>query len=158
MLEAELVAAEAGESADLLAIARALRAGNSQSRAQLIASTGQRFSVPQSVVYIVVQACTMLARGQGVALAAIDRQVTTQAAADMLGVSRPYFIKLLNEGAIPHTKIGRHRRVKFGDVVKYMHARNTERRERLAEMVRQAEEDGLYDLPEFPLEETRQSS
>jgi excisionase family DNA binding protein len=73
----------------------------------------------------------------------------------MLRVSRPHLVKLLDDGVIAHTKAGRHRRVMFGDVVKYMNERNAERRERLNKLIRDTEDAGLYDLEEFDLMPTR---
>lgn len=77
--------------------------------------------------------------------------LTTQEAADILHVSRPYLIKLLEEGNIPFTKVGLHRRIRFKDLRDYQKRRKEERREALREMGRISQELGLYDKIENPL-------
>ncbi|MCH6468409.1 excisionase family DNA-binding protein [Sinomonas terrae] len=77
----------------------------------------------------------------------MDQQLTTQQAADLLGISRPTLIKLLDKHEIPYEQPsgGRHRRLRLSDVLEYRERRRGERRSRLAEMTRQAAEDGLYE-------------
>jgi excisionase family DNA binding protein len=72
--------------------------------------------------------------------------LTTQQAADFLNVSRPYFIRLLEQGAIPHTKTGSHRRVRLDDVLAYKRQRDAERRRALDDLVALSQEMGLYEL------------
>ena len=75
-------------------------------------------------------------------------KLTTQEAADYLGVSRPYFISLLDEGVIPYQRLRSHRRILLSDVEAYRQRRDAERRELLAEMTRESFRLGFYDLPE----------
>lgn len=71
--------------------------------------------------------------------------LTTQEAADILHVSRPYLIKLLEEGQIPFTKVGLHRRIRFKDLRNYQKRRKMEQQAGLAEIARIGQELGLYD-------------
>ncbi|HXR65046.1 MAG TPA: helix-turn-helix domain-containing protein, partial [Ktedonobacteraceae bacterium] len=77
--------------------------------------------------------------------------LTTQEAADILHVSRPYLIKLLEEGEMPFTKVGLHRRIRFKDLRDYQKRRKEERRAALREMAHISQELGLYDTTENPL-------
>jgi excisionase family DNA binding protein len=74
----------------------------------------------------------------------VQAELTTQEAADLLGVSRPYLIKLLEEGALPCTlTAGSHRRLRLADVLAYRRVRDRERRAALDEMSAEAERLGL---------------
>jgi len=85
----------------------------------------------------------LLESGEGVALVPKTAQLTTQQAADMLNVSRPYLIGLLESGQIEFTKVGRHRRVPFASLVEYK--RHADQRARAAadEMSELGQELGL---------------
>jgi excisionase family DNA binding protein len=113
----------------------------------LEAPNGERLPLPVSLFRVLLQAAAVLARGEEVLVSPIDRQMTTQQAADLLNVSRPYLIRLLDEGKIAFQRVGRHRRVKFGDVNRYKVAGMIERRRQLERLVAESEELGLYDLP-----------
>ena len=75
-------------------------------------------------------------KGRTVVLVPKDETCTTQAAADLLGVSRPFLVRLLEEGKIPFHHAGTHRKVKLNDLREYMLARDKTRRQVL---------DGLFD-------------
>lgn len=75
-----------------------------------------------------------VAIGKSFRLIPVNAELTTQQAADLLNVSRPFLIKLLEQGAIPHAKTGRHRRLRAEDVFAYIARRDEERAEALAEM------------------------
>ena len=75
-----------------------------------------------------------------------DTELTTQEVADFLNVSRQYVVQLLDQGAIPHTKVGTHRRVRFGDLQAYKEIRDGQRRTVLARL---SEDLGMYD-DDFP--------
>ena len=71
--------------------------------------------------------------------------MTTQAAAEMLGCSRPHVVKLLEEGKIKFTKIGKHRRIKYEDVINYKSNMKKEQERLINEIMDIDEETGLYD-------------
>ncbi len=71
--------------------------------------------------------------------------VTTQMASEILGCSRPYIVKLLEEGKIDYTKIGKHRRIKYEDIVNYKRRTKEEQKALLIDIMNSDEESGLYD-------------
>lgn len=85
-------------------------------------------------------------RGQAVTVDALSQQLTTQQAADLLGVSRPTLIKLLEAGAMPYETPGRHRRLRLSDVLTYQQTRRGTQRQAMKELAADAQDAGLYDL------------
>src|SRR5512146_2308756 len=81
-----------------------------------------------------------MAQGQTIVLMPHGKEVTTQEAADMLHVSRPYLTKLCDEGELPYHRVGSHRRLRIEDVLNYRERRSAERREHLKELTRVSEE------------------
>lgn len=116
----------------------------SEASPQLI-QNGQPVNLPESVVKVLRRVVPLLAEGDAVAIAPIQAELTTQQAADILNVSRPYLIKLLDRDEIPHTLTGSHRRIKLADLLEYKRCRDRQRREALAELTRMSRELGLYD-------------
>lgn len=85
----------------------------------------------------------LISSGSGFRMIPVNAELTTQDAADLLNVSRPFLIKLLEEGMIPFHKVGRHRRVKAEDIFTYKDKRDQERAEALAAMAALDAEAGL---------------
>lgn len=81
-----------------------------------------------------------MATGQSVTLLSHDEQLTTQQVADLLQVSRPHLIKLLERDEIPFYRVGTHRRIKIEDVLAYRDRRRAERKAGLDELARLSEE------------------
>ena len=113
---------------------------------RFIGPEGEPIPLPPAIYPLLAEAIRALARGEAVAVMPLSADLTTQEAADYLNVSRQYFVRLLDQGAIPFAKVGTHRRVAFGDLDAYKRVRDQERRALLDEMTRQSDEWGLYDL------------
>lgn len=82
-----------------------------------------------------IQLLRYIGSGDAVTLLSIEQMLTTQQAADLLDVSRPYLIKLIEKGDIAHSMVGRHRRVKAEDVFAYKSARDKARAEAMDELI-----------------------
>ena len=76
---------------------------------------------------------------------ALDEHLTTQEAADLLGISRPTLVKLLDEGQIPYRRVGSHRRVALADVLAYREARGQRQKDAFERLFEADEKAGLPD-------------
>ncbi len=86
-----------------------------------------------------------LSQGSAVTIAPVDAQLMTQQAADLLNVSRPYPVKLLEAGEVPFKKVGSHRRILLRDILDYKGRDDERRDEILRELTREAEDLNLYE-------------
>ena len=109
----------------------------------LDASKGETLRIPASAVRMLVRILEEMARGNAVTLIPVHAELTTQEAADMLNISRPSLIQLLDEGKIEYRKIGTHRRVKFESLMAYKRKADMERRAALAELAAYDQEIGI---------------
>ncbi len=122
--------------------------------AQLTAPDGSTTEVPEALYEVLRQVVGFMAEGATIRLVPLHRELTTQQAADLLNVSHPFLIKLLDDGAIPFTHSAAHRRLFIGDVTEYKRQRDRTRRAALDNMTAMAEEYGEYDdTPGMPVEE-----
>jgi excisionase family DNA binding protein len=86
-----------------------------------------------------------MGEGKLISIVPMAAEVTTQAAAELLGCSRPHLVKLLEEGKIDFTKVGKHRRIKFEDVMNYKQELKRQQKENIIDIMNADEEAGLYD-------------
>ena len=111
----------------------------------LLGPDGERIPLPDEVYRVLRQVVDVMRQGKATLIAPQGLLLTTQEAADFLGVSRPTLVKLLEEGAISFEKPNRHRRVRLQDLIDFQQRRRVERRQILDRMTETAGELGLYD-------------
>ena len=102
-------------------------------------------AIPDQVYDILKRVVDALAHGSAVTIAPVSMRLTTGQAAEILGVSRPTLIRLLEDGAIPYEQPRRHRLLRLDDVLAFKRNQHSQRKTILAEMTRQSAADGLYD-------------
>ncbi len=118
--------------------------GNVNRVPKLISPNGEEIELPKSLSQVLRQLVYYLAQGRTVTIVPLNRELTTQEAANILNVSRPYLIKLLEQGEIPFAKTGTHRRIRVDDLMEYKKRRDAERRRGMAELTQMSQELGLY--------------
>jgi excisionase family DNA binding protein len=116
----------------------------------LVSPAGERMELPPAVLDVLRNAVDFMSQGQAIRLVPDSQMVTTQRAADLLGMSRPFFIKLLDSGVMAHHRVGNQRRVALRDVLEFKTKRDEERMAALGRLSRDAFEAGLYERNVFP--------
>ncbi len=106
------------------------------SKAALVDPQGNARPIPDEIFRILDQVTNALAAGEGITIVPQGMTMTTQQAADFLGISRPTLVRLLEAGAIDYDKPGRHRRVRLENLVEYQAKFRAERRTALRELQR----------------------
>ena len=114
-------------------------------RPALVGREGVRLELPEPIFHLLVRVVRTMREGKAVVLLPETESMTTQAAAEFLGVSRPFVVDLLENAAIPHHKVGTHRRVYLKDLMEYQRQRDSRRRATLDDLRRKVEAAGLYD-------------
>lgn len=104
---------------------------------------GEAVEIPYPVFQLLQRILTEVAKGNAVTLLPVHAELTTQQAADLLNVSRPFLIEQLERKEIPHRKVGAHRRVRLQDVMDYKRRMDVARQQTLDELTAQAEELGM---------------
>jgi excisionase family DNA binding protein len=99
--------------------------------------------LPQRVFEDLLELLRQTAEGNAVTMVPIHAELTTQQAADLLNVSRPHLIKLLEDGEIPHHRTGRHRRIRAEDLFAYRERRHQESQEALQALADLSQEHDL---------------
>jgi excisionase family DNA binding protein len=100
----------------------------------------QPLELPAGAVALLMDILETMAAGRGISLIPENAELTTVEAADILNVSRPYLIKLLADGALPHRKVGKHRRIRMEDVMAYKEQIDREREAILDQLAAEAQE------------------
>jgi excisionase family DNA binding protein len=110
-----------------------------------IEETSEKIKIPLSALKLLGDILKAMGQGKLISLVPISTEVTTQAAAEILGCSRPHLVKLLEEGKIPFVKVGKHRRIKFDDIMKYRKQMKEQQKQNIIDIMNSDEETGLYD-------------
>lgn len=118
--------------------------------AKLLNLEGDAADLPEAIQDLLREIVQRLGDGRSLVLVPQNRDLTTQEAAAVLGVSRPFLIRLLNAGEIPYTLVGKHRRIALPEVLAYAGRRTTARRATLDRLAREAFAAGLYDQVVLP--------
>lgn len=116
--------------------------------AALVGPDGQAVALPAQVSSVLSEVVRAMQQGKAISVAPVDQLLTTQEAADFLGISRPTLVKKLEDGSIAFERPsgGRHRRVRLVDLLQYRDRQRTERRKALRELTAEAQAAGAYDV------------
>ncbi|WP_143870008.1 helix-turn-helix domain-containing protein [Catenovulum sediminis] len=104
---------------------------------------GEQFVLPGHVMQILLDVLSEISNGNAISLIPHNQEVSTQEAANILNVSRPFLIKLLEGGNIPFHKIGTHRRVKLQDILTYKQQIDEKRNQALDELSELSQSEGM---------------
>lgn len=106
----------------------------------LIKDTGETIRIPNKAYLLLIEILEQMAQGKSINLVTGDSELSTQQAANILNISRPYLVKLLEDGKIPFTRTGSHRRVKLSDVMIYQNKMAKSRKTHLENLARISQE------------------
>jgi len=126
----------------LIGLCKVVEAG---ARPILIGPSGEEIELPKALNNLFVAIVGAMKRKEAVFLMHENEAFTTQAAANFLGISRQFLVRLVEEGKIPFHHVGSHRRVFFKDLVSYQRSRSQMRKAKLDQLTEQLVEAGLYD-------------
>jgi excisionase family DNA binding protein len=115
-----------------------------------VTSAGERIELSGTVFEVLRMAVGFMLHGQAVTLVPDNQAITTQRAADILGMSRPFFIKQLDAGLMAYHRVGNQRRVYLRDVLAFAKKRDKERLAALDRLAHDAFEAGMYERNVFP--------
>lgn len=104
---------------------------------------GVLLNLPTSIARGLFVMLSALAEGDAVTVVPMGADLTTQEAANLLGVSRPYLIRLINQGLIPCEWVGKHRRIRLQDILAYRRSRQAKQRSGLRQLTEDIETSGL---------------
>lgn len=113
--------------------------------ALLVGPDGEKVELPDEVYQVLTQVAARMREGKAITIAPRSLLLTTQEAADFLGVSRPTLVKLLESGEIPFERPNRHRRVRLSALIEFHERRHSDNRSRLRALTRDAQELGIYE-------------
>ncbi len=116
-----------------------------QDRPALIGREGVRIDLPDPIFHLLARVIRTMREGKAIVLLPEDETYTTQAAADFLGVSRQFFVDLLEKKEMPFHHVGTHRRVYLKDLLNYRRIRDRTRHEKLDTLFQAAEKAGVYE-------------
>lgn len=122
-------------------------------RYRVLSADGESGEIPETVRKLLVQILAGMTDGKGVAVIPVAKELSTKSAANLLGMSRQYLVRLLEEGKIPFHRTGTHRRLLLTDVLDFQKKRDVERHESLKKMALKELEEGTWDKFVLPDQE-----
>ncbi len=105
-----------------------------------VQETGDSILIPKNVFMLLLDILEKMAHGKSITIIPSDSDITTQQAARILNVSRPFVVKMLENGQIPFAKVGSHRRMKLTDILEYNKRLSDNRRKNLDLLAQQAQD------------------
>jgi len=127
------------------ALASVIEQLNSEQPEIEIEETSEKIKIPLSALKLLGDILKAMGQGKLISIVPVATEMTTQAAAEVLGCSRPHLVKLLEDGKIAFTKVGKHRRIKFDDIMKYKKQMKEQQKQNIIDIMNADEETGLYD-------------
>jgi excisionase family DNA binding protein len=134
-----------GDEREVEQVAKLYRMLIRQGSASLIGPDGTTMELPPSLHDVLLRVLEKMQEGKAVAVLPLLEELSTQAAADLLGISRQFFVRECEAGKLPFHHTGTHRRVLLKDLLEYKKKREQARREAIVRIARESEELGVYD-------------
>lgn len=106
--------------------------------------------IPETVHELLIQILDLMRQGKAISIVPVTQDLTTQQAAEVIGVSRPFFVKLLEAGELPFHLAGTHRRVYLRDLLAYKERRDQGRHAAIERIADETERAGIYDTVLLP--------
>lgn len=129
---------------------RALRRLLQSSTAKLVGKGGESVTIPASVRALLTEIARNMEAGKAVSIVSGHQELTTQRAANILGVSRPFLVRLLEDGNLAFHKVGSHRRVYLSDLLEFKAKRDRARHDAVKRLAREDVVAGTYDFVLLP--------
>jgi len=120
-----------------------LRSGHSKGVKIMLEESGEQVIIPDKAFSILVDVLSKMSEGKSVTILPSETELTTRQAADMLRVSRPHLVKLLESGKMPYKKVGSHRRILLNDLIEYDEKLRQNRENQMIFLAKQAQELSL---------------
>jgi excisionase family DNA binding protein len=141
---------QSGVSANAVAQIRTLRQMVQEGSVKVVGAKGRKAELPGAVAGLLDEILKNMQAGKAVSIVAEHQPLTTQRAANYLGVSRPFMVRLLEEGKLPFHMVGSHRRIYLKHVLAYQKRRDKERHDAINRMARMELAEGTYDKVVLP--------
>lgn len=130
---------------------RTLRRLVQRGSAKLVGNSGESVEIPATVRALLAEIARNMEAGKAVSVVAENHELTTQRAANILGVSRPFLVRLLEENKVPFHMVGSHRRVYLADLLTYKSKRDRARHDAIKRLALDDVEAGTYDTVILPV-------
>ena len=121
----------------------ARRRKSNKSRVIRLTLQGEEIPIPEKALTYLIEVLSNMSDGKSMDIVAEEKELTTQQAADMLNVSRPFVVKLLEDGRIPFKKVGKHRRILLQDILRIKEQQSKTRKSQLEKLARDSQKLGL---------------